>query len=169
MHGRPILNGFGGQSARKKKRCSKRVFLNMFVLNFDSRAFSITTLWVTWDYFWTSRNGKTLKLSMRCSLALLTVTTLQVQSCFTSTETLRIIRDGEPRTATSTFTQLLSSELRHYVTAFFSGVTLTFQQNRTAVAEQHSNFRRLLDYLRHCSPRCNTETRTKKATTFSTC
>ena len=29
--------------------------------------------------------------------------------CFTSTETARLIRDGEPRTATSTFTQLLSS------------------------------------------------------------
>ena len=29
--------------------------------------------------------------------------------CFTSTETIRLIRDGEPRTATSTFTQLLSS------------------------------------------------------------
>ena len=34
----------------------------------------------------------------------------QVQCCFTSTETIRTIRDGEPRTATSTFTQLLSSE-----------------------------------------------------------
>ena len=33
-----------------------------------------------------------------------------VQSCFASTETIRLIRDGEPRTATSTFTQLLSSE-----------------------------------------------------------
>ena len=31
------------------------------------------------------------------------------QCCFTSTETVRTIRDGEPRTATSTFTQLLSS------------------------------------------------------------
>ena len=30
--------------------------------------------------------------------------------CFTSTETIRIIRDGEPRTATSTFTLLLSSD-----------------------------------------------------------
>jgi len=29
--------------------------------------------------------------------------------CFTSTETIRLIRDGEPRTATSTFAQLLSS------------------------------------------------------------
>ena len=35
--------------------------------------------------------------------------------CFTSTETTRIIRDGEPRTATSTFTQLLSSESSWFV------------------------------------------------------
>ena len=35
-----------------------------------------------------------------------------VQRCFTPTETIRLIRDGEPRTATSSFsfTQLLSSE-----------------------------------------------------------
>ena len=33
---------------------------------------------------------------------------VQIQCCFTSIETT--IRDGEPRTATSTFTQLLSSE-----------------------------------------------------------
>ena len=32
-----------------------------------------------------------------------------VQCCFTSTETVRLIRDGEPRTDTSTFTQILSS------------------------------------------------------------
>ena len=37
----------------------------------------------------------------------------RVQCCFTSTETVRTIRDGdsEPRTSTSTFTQLLSSVL----------------------------------------------------------
>ena len=35
---------------------------------------------------------------------------LSVQCCYTSTETLRFIRFGEPRTATSTFAQLLSSE-----------------------------------------------------------
>ena len=35
---------------------------------------------------------------------------VQVQCCFTSTETTRNIKDGEPRTATWTFTQLLSSE-----------------------------------------------------------
>ena len=34
---------------------------------------------------------------------------VQVQSCFMSTETVSAIRDGKPRTATSTFTQLLSS------------------------------------------------------------
>ena len=33
------------------------------------------------------------------------------QCCFTSTETVRTIRDGEPRTATSTFTQIMSSGL----------------------------------------------------------
>ena len=31
-------------------------------------------------------------------------------NCFTSTETVQTIWDGEPRTATSTFTQLLNSE-----------------------------------------------------------
>ena len=34
---------------------------------------------------------------------------VSVLCCFTSTETLRLIRDGEPRTATSIFTHLLSS------------------------------------------------------------
>ena len=34
-----------------------------------------------------------------------------VQRCVTSTETVGTIRDGEPRTATSTFTQLHSSEV----------------------------------------------------------
>ena len=32
-----------------------------------------------------------------------------VEVCFTSTETVWLIRDGEPRTVTSTFTQLLNS------------------------------------------------------------
>ena len=34
---------------------------------------------------------------------------VHVRCCFTSTETERTTRDGEPRTSTSTFTQLLSS------------------------------------------------------------
>ena len=33
-----------------------------------------------------------------------------VQCCFTSTQTVRTIRDGEPRTSISPFTQLLTSE-----------------------------------------------------------
>ena len=33
-----------------------------------------------------------------------------VQCCFTSTETIRLIRTGRPGTATSTFTQLLNSD-----------------------------------------------------------
>ena len=36
--------------------------------------------------------------------------TISFQCCFTSTETVRPIRNGEPRMATSTFTQLLRSE-----------------------------------------------------------
>ena len=35
---------------------------------------------------------------------------VQVQCCFASSGTGRTVRDGEPRTSTSTFTQLLSSE-----------------------------------------------------------
>ena len=35
---------------------------------------------------------------------------VQVQHCFTSIETIRTVRDGEPWMATSTFTQLLSSD-----------------------------------------------------------
>ena len=34
---------------------------------------------------------------------------VRVQCCFTSTETVVTVRDGEPRMATSTFTQLLNS------------------------------------------------------------
>ena len=34
----------------------------------------------------------------------------EFKCCFTSAETVRTIWDGEPRTSTSTFTQLLSAE-----------------------------------------------------------
>ena len=44
---------------------------------------------------------------------------VQVQCCFISTEAIRTIRDREPRTATSTFSQLLSS-------AFYSVPTWNF-------------------------------------------
>ena len=41
-----------------------------------------------------------------------------VQCCFTSTETVPTIKDGEPRTATSTFTQLLNSEMHNIESRF---------------------------------------------------
>ena len=43
-----------------------------------------------------------------------------VQCCFTAAETIGTIRDEEPRTATSTFTQFLSSELTRYSGSLWS-------------------------------------------------
>ena len=37
--------------------------------------------------------------------------------CFTSTETIKLISDGEPRTSTSTFTQHLSSDVQYCFTS----------------------------------------------------
>ena len=45
----------------------------------------------------------------RLSVSYLSILLARVQCCFTSTQTVRTIGDREPRTATSTFTQLLSS------------------------------------------------------------
>ena len=44
-------------------------------------------------------------------LPLLNKCPYQIQCCFTFTETIGTSKDGEPRTATSTFTQLLLSDL----------------------------------------------------------
>ena len=41
-----------------------------------------------------------------------------------STDTMRTIRDGEPRATTSTFTQLLSSELEDWRIPTFKGANL---------------------------------------------
>ena len=43
---------------------------------------------------------------------------VHVQSCFPSTETIRLVRDGEPRTATWTFPRLLSSAVLQVSLAF---------------------------------------------------
>ena len=53
---------------------------------------------------------------------------VQVQCCFTSTETVRTIRDGKPWTSTSTFTQHLSSEERMRCS---SSVLLYVHRDRT--------------------------------------
>ena len=61
--------------------------------------------------------------------------TCSVPCCFTSTETIRLIKDGEPRTATSTFTQLLSSDKKNKFQADFKPISL---YNRGAVAMSQS-------------------------------
>ena len=48
--------------------------------------------------------------ALNAPLYMCTRQTFKVPCCFTSTETIRTIRDREPRMATSTFTQLLNSE-----------------------------------------------------------
>ena len=58
-----------------------------------------------WRLLGTGNPGRPPRLSHSSSA----LSRLQMQYCFTSTETMETIRDGEPRTATSTFTQLLSS------------------------------------------------------------
>ena len=50
-----------------------------------------------------------------------------VQCCFTSTETVGTIRDGEPRTITSTFTQPLSSASPVPPEGFLFAYILTFR------------------------------------------
>ena len=65
--------------------------------------------------------------------------------CFTSTETIRTIRDGEPRTSTSTFTQFLSSVTetalcRALVTETAIGLCL-FLDGERPLFYQHCNVR----------------------------
>ena len=55
-----------------------------------------------------------LKLSSDCMLYHL-MASVSFQCCFTSLETIRLIGDGEPRTATSTLAQLLNSEFKFNV------------------------------------------------------
>ena len=62
--------------------------------------------------------------------------TLQVQCCFTTTEAIRTIRDGEPRTATSTFTQLLSSVLQCCFTS--TEIVRTVRERETGTATSTS-------------------------------
>ena len=62
---------------------------------------------------------------------------LSVQCCFTSTETVRTIRDGEPRTATWIFTQLLGSALLLLSWCFTSTETVwLIRDGRMEVGEE---------------------------------
>ena len=53
------------------------------------------------------------KVSAKAALVSLRTLHYSVQCCFTSTEAVGIVRDGDPSTSTSTFSQLLSSEFRN--------------------------------------------------------
>ena len=69
---------------------------------------------------------------------------------FTSKETVRTIRDEEPRTATSTFTQLLSSatlSVQCYFTSTETVRTIRDGEHRTAT----STFTQHLSSVVHCS------------------
>ena len=57
--------------------------------------------WLVLVLYWQIRHSGKLIIAFQ----------VPVQRCFTSTETVQTVRDEEPRTATSTFTQLLSSVL----------------------------------------------------------
>ena len=58
-----------------------------------------------------------------------------IQCCFTSTATVQTLRDGEPRTATSTFTQLLSSEQKQSHSDYVSPHCLT--RKKTGLGYNH--------------------------------
>ena len=66
------------------------------------------------------------------------VADVQVQCCFTSTETIRTVRDGEPRTVSSTFTQPRSSVLTCSVQCCFTSTetirTIRDQETRTSTS-----------------------------------
>ena len=94
------------------------------------------------------------KLSSSTSLLLVSPGLCSVQCCFTSTETIRLVRDGEPRTATSTVTRLLSFDVWCSVQCCFTS-TETIRlirdgEPRTAT----STFTRLLSFEVWCSVQC---------------
>ena len=79
-----------------------------------------------------------------------------VHCCFTSTETVRTVRDGEPRTATTTdFTQLLSSDLngtvsKHHQWCLTSTETIRFIRDGEKVGVYGGGGRGRLDTYQHC-------------------
>ena len=64
-----------------------------------------------WECLWSKNSTKSVKHISDNFIQDFCLSEVWVQCCFTSTETIRTVRDGEPRTATSNSTQLLSSDL----------------------------------------------------------
>ena len=72
-----------------------------------------------------TRQGLKQKEKKNTIIKFTSATQMAVQCCFTSTEPIRIIQDREPRTSTSTFTQLLSSQQRAALTTHLSPLRIT--------------------------------------------
>ena len=90
---------------------------------------------VSWLVLWAqSTISQTYVIrSMAQFKSIRSICTSWVQCCFKSTETLRTTRDREPRTATSTFTQLLSSECSSSKLLYFQTImTVRDREPRTA-------------------------------------
>ena len=58
------------------------------------------------DTCWFENVENGVYIYVRMEISIIQQEQVQVQCCFTSTETVGTIRDGEPGTATSAFTQL---------------------------------------------------------------
>ena len=71
----------------------------------------------------------------------------QFQCCFTSTETVRLIRDGESRTATSTFTQIWFNVALHPHKS--SGLPGTESQGRPPPVSHRSGSMLLYVHINH--------------------
>ena len=90
--------------------CSKKAMHLQWVLRLRGRTtFLFTQLLSSADLYQKLLTYRKVKLK-RCRAHKMYDGQVQVQCCFTSTETVRTIRDPESRTATSTFTQLFSSD-----------------------------------------------------------
>ena len=89
-----------------------------------------------------------------------------VQCCFTSTETMRIIRDGERGTATSTFTQLLSSDVK-WKTEHFLFDTVLHQTGNSYVITIFTEHASLMQRATHSENRFSEGCRTPALVCFN--
>ena len=87
------------------------------VTNKQDKTKTLCFLFIGTVWFWRKLEcplrSKTISFKLSNNGIVMWVTTwFQVQCRFASTETMKTIGDGEPRTTTSTFTQLLSSDVK---------------------------------------------------------
>ena len=93
----------------------------------------------TGEIMYRNLNPKELQAKrIQCVFQVGTRVCFSCQRCFTSTETTRLIRDGEPRMATSSFRRLLSLHFPHTIHCTFVGhlciaLFSAFQQTHCAL------------------------------------